>query len=845
MRIWIAKKGGSRPRHVVVDLAATDEREFLFVVHRFVLPEGVQPWRERSKAGTKVRYRFAMRWLERLVLTFPVAERAPAIDAKLAADSRAHMHRLKSPPPFEAPSFRQPSVSGYELYPHQLVSIDNALKDPRHMVNIGMGLGKTAIGWAVACRLKPKRMLVVTTYGGKAVWADEAAEWTRIAERRIQVVDGAAAKRREQIARIRQDARILVVNWDLLRLHPELADIAFDYMVVDEFHRAKNPDAQVTKSFLQLRAHRELLLSGTPMINRTEELWSPLHRTCRKRDSLRPSDTNSRYPSAWLFEKSLRIKFGGGVSELARNPDFMEKIKQDLDQHSTRFRRDQVSDDLPDIIPVTVTVKLTDEQRKLYNKLRDEFKMELESGEVKTVRDARVLITRLKQACWSPELYGGSQRSAKLDELRTIVRDLVDAGEKAILYSQWSKATRILAREFAAYGPAYVDGSVTGKKRQAEARRFNKDPDCLVAGAEVQVIGELEGATRSLYSGPVVDLVVGSGERLTVTVNHPVLTRRGWIPADLIREGDEVAYSTHAPTTAGAGHNNEQAPVRVEDLFQALASSGSVSTTASGATHFHGDGVFMEGEVETVAAQRGLLRVGDASLIQKLSESPFMLSDAELLALSGQSSSDQLLLATVGSSHGSLSHSYVQSSLLAEWADLDSGAPEAAHESVLADAHLFGEGLHRLSRQVPFRKVIQVGYRNLRRAHVYNLQTSSGGYLANHIAVHNCKLYIGTIGANREAITLNAATYVIFTDKDWSPHSNDQARDRSASGGLRGLGKGHVHVIELLAEDTVDLEIEALLGRKRAEFNTVIEQDGGDQATRTKPITLRDLLAVV
>jgi SNF2 family DNA or RNA helicase len=598
VRIWLAKADSARPRHVVVDLSSTEEREFLFVVHRYVLPEGVQPWRERSPAGTKVRYRFSMKWLDRLVLTFPVAERAPAIDAKLAADSRARMHKLKNPPEFSARSFREHAKTGrhtdgtpFTLYPHQLVSIDNALHDPRHMINLGMGLGKTAIGWAVACALKPRRMLVITTYGGKAVWEDEMEEWTTISPERLTVVDGAADKRRKQIADVMDDdlsrGRIMVVNWDLLRLHPELSEIAFDLMIVDEFHRAKNPEASVTTSFLALRAKRELLMSGTPMINRTEELWTPLHRVCRKRESLKPTENNSTYPSAWLFEKALRIKFGGSHSVLGRNPDFMEQIKGDLDTHSTRFRRDQVSQDLPDIIPVRIKVKLTPEQRKLYNRLRDEFKMELEDGRVKTVTDARALITRLKQACWSPELYGGSPKSAKLDEVQSAVRDLVDAGEKAILFSQWSKATRILQRDLSQYGVAYVDGSVTGNKRRAEAKRFNTDPDC--------------------------------------------------------------------------------------------------------------------------------------------------------------------------------------------------------------------------------------------------------------------HLYIGTIGANREAITLRAATNVIFTDKDWSNQYNDQARDRSASGGLRGLGVEHVNVIEILAEDTVDLEIEELLQRKDSEFDTVVERDGGGKRSRGRRqhVTFDDLMSLI
>jgi SNF2 family DNA or RNA helicase len=108
----------------------------------------------------------------------------------------------------------------------------------------------------------------------------------------------------------------------------------------------------------------------------------------------------------------------------------------------------------------------------------------------------------------------------------------------------------------------------------------------------------------------------------------------------------------------------------------------------------------------------------------------------------------------------------------------------------------------------------------------------------------NCKLYIGTIDANREGINLGAATYVIFTDKGWVPGNNEQAIGRSAAGGLRGVAANveHVHIIELMAHDTFEERIEAVLTRKQNLSNRLVERDAGADFER---VTLRDILSII
>jgi SNF2 family DNA or RNA helicase len=107
----------------------------------------------------------------------------------------------------------------------------------------------------------------------------------------------------------------------------------------------------------------------------------------------------------------------------------------------------------------------------------------------KQIFNALSQMTRLRQAAFSPELYGGTANSTKIDQLKEDVRELVASGEKAIIFTSWKKAVDILVREMAEYNPAVVTGAVpvqTGSEkrgtmktpRQDEVDKFNNDPDC-------------------------------------------------------------------------------------------------------------------------------------------------------------------------------------------------------------------------------------------------------------------------------------------------------------------------------------------------------------------------------
>ena len=441
-------------------------------------------WRETAGQGRAIDYclyRFHVSFLEKLALTFPQAEWSDA------AEKYRKKHLYEEVMSGPVPELEIPGFVG-ELYDYQKIGtkfIEDELEEfLAVMLNDDVGLGKTVMVLAAICRSirRYKRVLVITTNSGKWSWKKVAHDHEYIPGKKkpkppkfpdldVVPIDGPRSKRHRQIA---EGRRITVINTDMLRIendgkmsYPELFSEHWDLIVVDEYHKFKNPDAQVSRGFLKLDGREFIVMSGTPFLNRPEELWSVFNRV-----------DPEMWPDYDTFVAKLPI-YGSDGKPIGYNREMVKEVKTFLGDHSIRRRKKDVDVEFPEELPpMLMPVELTSEQWNLYVKLRDEFLLALEDGSVKTVFHALAHITRMKQACVSPELYGGSKHSAKIEKLKEVVDQLVASGEKAIIFSQWSTATRIFQRELEEYNPAYVDGDVLSKNRPAQEDKFNNDPTC-------------------------------------------------------------------------------------------------------------------------------------------------------------------------------------------------------------------------------------------------------------------------------------------------------------------------------------------------------------------------------
>lgn len=132
-------------------------------------------------------------------------------------------------------------------------------------------------------------------------------------------------------------------------------------------------------------------------------------------------------------------------------------------------------------------------------------------------------------------------------------------------------------------------------------------PGCLTGDSRVLAIG-VSAASQRWYDGDVIVIRTASGENLTCTPNHPILTQAGWVAAGELNEGDHVVSCRLGDRDSLGRLDNQDVPARIEDVAKALRRSEQVTATPVPVTaeDFHGDG---EGsEVAVVFADRELWR---------------------------------------------------------------------------------------------------------------------------------------------------------------------------------------------------------------------------------------------
>ncbi len=333
-----------------------------------------------------------------------------------------------------------------------------------------MGVGKTAQVLALFETRRELRAagenlgpsLVVVPRSLVFNWKQEAERFTP----RLRVLDYTGPERNgDDFAAY--DA-ILATYGTLRRDALRLKDVEFDYVVLDEAQAVKNADTESAKAVRLLRGVHRLALSGTPIENHLGELWSLF-------EFLNPG----------MLGAASVFKLAGGA---ARNPDEETRglLAHALRPFILRRTKDQVARELPSKNEQTVYCEMEPAQRKLYNELRQHYRNRLlkrieTEGLAKSKIQVLEALLRLRQAACHPGLIDPKrqgERSAKLEVLMEQLREVVEGGHKALVFSQFTSLLRIVRNHLDAGGIAYqyLDGAT--RDRQVRVEHFQNDADC-------------------------------------------------------------------------------------------------------------------------------------------------------------------------------------------------------------------------------------------------------------------------------------------------------------------------------------------------------------------------------
>ncbi len=262
---------------------------------------------------------------------------------------------------------------------------------------------------------------------------------------------------------------LILTTYGTLRRDAALfQDFEFDYLVLDEAQAIKNAATESAKAARLLRGRQRLALSGTPVENHLGELWSLF-------EFLNPGMLGA----ASVFQLA---------SGALRNPaeETRRLLAQALRPFILRRTKEQVARELPLKTEQTIYCEMEPLQRKLYNELRDHYRQALlgriaTQGLAKSKIQVLEALLRLRQVACHPGLLDPkrvAEPSAKLDLLMYRLREVLDEGHKALVFSQFTSLLRIVRQRLDQQDVTYeyLDGKT--RDRQQRVERFQTDPQC-------------------------------------------------------------------------------------------------------------------------------------------------------------------------------------------------------------------------------------------------------------------------------------------------------------------------------------------------------------------------------
>ena len=264
---------------------------------------------------------------------------------------------------------------------------------------------------------------------------------------------------------------VVITSYALIRRDiAKLKKYEFRYVILDESQNIKNAESMTAQSVKQLNCRHKLALSGTPIENRLEELWSIF-------DFLMPG---------FLFDKNeFNYRYVTPIME--REDKTVEKrLKSQIYPFILRRMKRDVAKDLPDKIENVAYCELTPEQKDFYLEVMDSTREELfKSIEEKGIEKSRMSIfsalLRLRQICCHPRLYDkenikGIKQSGKFEQLKVMLEEIIAEKHRVLLFSQFVDMLDIVKEWLTKEGikHEYLTGST--KDRQEVVERFNSDP---------------------------------------------------------------------------------------------------------------------------------------------------------------------------------------------------------------------------------------------------------------------------------------------------------------------------------------------------------------------------------
>ena len=337
-----------------------------------------------------------------------------------------------------------------------------------------MGLGKTLQALSFLHQLKQEngtlKAMVVCPTTLLFNWQNEITKFT---PGLTFYIHHGGTRNRDSLLNDKID--VIITTYGTLRSDiRQLVEIPFDYVILDESQAIKNPSSKVTRAAGLLKATNRLCLSGTPLQNNTFDIYAQMN-------FLNPGMLGS----IEFFKQEFSVpidKFGEKEQK-----DHLRKL---LYPFILRRTKEQVARDLPEKQEMVLFCEMGDEQRKIYDAYRNDYRDKIlgvveEQGIQKSQLTILQGLMKLRQICDSPAIVKEEERfpnvSVKLEEIGREITENI-SNHKALIFSQFLGMLALIKEKMKELGVSYeyFDGSSSVQERERAIRRFQEDDECRV-----------------------------------------------------------------------------------------------------------------------------------------------------------------------------------------------------------------------------------------------------------------------------------------------------------------------------------------------------------------------------
>lgn len=363
----------------------------------------------------------------------------------------------------------------HTLYDYQKEGLLHLAFTERALLADEMGLGKTvqAIGASVLLhRLKGiKKVLIISPASLKSEWEEQIARFT---DHSTRFIVGSRVKREQEYAK---ESFFYLANYEQILYDVETINTVLkpDIIILDEAQRIKNWQTKTANSIKKLQSRYAFVLTGTPIENRIDEIYSIVQ-------FLDPKI----FGPLFRFNRDFYKLDHNGVAVGYKN---ITALHERLEPVMLRRRKSEVEGELPERTITNYFVKMSDEQQTGY----DEYEVMVSRLAAKArkyplsfeeMKRLQLGLSCMRMLCDTPYILDKKSKvSPKIDEIMPIIEELLEEGShKIIIFSEWEKMLQLLNRSLKAkdIDVAWHTGSFSQLQRRDEIRKFKESRECNI-----------------------------------------------------------------------------------------------------------------------------------------------------------------------------------------------------------------------------------------------------------------------------------------------------------------------------------------------------------------------------